>query len=152
MSKTDSHSENITYIRETIDVKSYLDAGYTVEDIDNALTLLMNKHEQIFADWDPWTPEFVTTLKYMPRGCGKSIVPIFNACIASARAHRELTCRLSEDGQPEPKPAFLIDMEQRVLEETFSWPLFTDTDFRTKYQQIPVDCSKYIITEKEDER
>ena len=151
MSKTDSYREGSTYVRETIDVKPYLDAGYTKEDIDNALTLLMNKLNYIAAEFDPWTPEFVTTLKYMPRGYGKSIVPIFNACIASTRAHRELTCRLSEDGQPELKPAFLIDMERKVLEETFRWPLFTDTDFRTKYQQKPIDCSKYIIMEKKDE-
>jgi hypothetical protein len=152
LSKTDAYPENITYVRRTIDVKPYLDAGYTPEDIDNALNLLTNAHDDISAFWDPWTPEFVTTLKYsFPRGNGKSIVPIFNACIVSARAHRELTCRLSEDGQVELKPAFLIDMERRVLEETFKWPLFTDTDFRTKYQQIPVDCSKYIIKEEEDE-
>lgn len=158
MSKTDRHPEGITYVRETIDVKPYLDAGYTVEDIDNALNLLMNKHEKIIAELDPWTPEFVTTLNYMPRGYGKSIVPIFNVCVASAKAHRELTCRLSEDGQPELKPAFLIDMERRVLEEAFGCPLITDCDFgsrypewTTNYQQKPVDCSKYIITEKEDE-
>lgn len=146
MSKTDPYPEGSTYVRETIDVKQYLDAGYTKEDIDNALTQLMNKLNYIAAEWDPWTPEFVTTLRYPPRGCGKSIVPIFNACIASERAYRELTCRLSEDGQPELKPAFLIDMERKVLEETFRWPLITDADYRSTHS---VDCSMYIIKEEE---
>lgn len=151
MSKTDRYPEGITYVRETIDVKPYLDAGYTPEDIDNALTRLMNAHNDISACWDPWTPEFVTTLKYnIPRGYSKSLVPSFNACVASVRAHRELTCRLSEDDQPELKPAFLIDMERRVLEETFRWPLMTDPDFMSKIQPSLIDCSKYIIMEDED--
>jgi hypothetical protein len=148
LSKTDACPESVAYVCRTIDVKPYLDAGYTPEDIDNALNLLMNAHDDISACWDPWTPEFVTTLRYPPRGNGKSIVPIFNACIISARAHRELTCRLSEDGQPELKPAFLIDMERRVLEETFRWPLITDTDYRSTHS---IDCSMYIIKEEEED-
>jgi hypothetical protein len=113
-------------------------------DITKAMGIIDSCPTKVFARRLPYSG--LISPMVMARGSSRCLASCMELYLDRLQAYESLTTRLSEDNQPELKPAFLIDMENRVIEETFGRP-----EWMTKYQQKPVDCSKYIIMEKEDE-